>query len=175
MTQSGELLGYIDVVTFNAETGAVHSFTTENGAASDAILGKRTVPARLVKGFKRGIGEPLAFTDEQDGEGEGEDARTGAILVSDEALDLPVEGGAAAAAGKATAVVADKAMKGADKAKAAASERVERAKPVAQKAAKLTGEAVDAGTFAVGKQLGKATGMFAAFKEEFEKASKGED
>ena len=95
--------------------------------------------------------------------------------MSDEVLDLPVEGGAAAAAGKATAVVADKAKRGAAKAKAAASEQAERAKPTVAKVAKRTGEAVDAGTFAVGRQLGRASGMFAAFKEEFDKASKGED
>lgn len=117
----------------------------------------------------------LAPMGQYGGENPDEIGEIGAILVSDDVLDLPIEGGAAAAAGKATAIVADKAKKGAEKAKAAASGQAKRAKPTVQKVAKATGEAVDAGTFAVGKQLGKASGMFAAFKEEFDKASKGEE
>lgn len=175
VTQSGQFLGYVDEVTFDSQTGAVHSFKTENGAANDVILGKRTVPGKLVKGFKRGIGMAIAPMGQYNGEDPDEAAETGAILVADEVLDLSAEGGAAAAAGKATAVVADKAKKGAAKAKDAASAQAQRAKPTAKKVAKKTSEAVDAGTFAVGKQLGKASGMFAAFKEEFDKASKGED
>lgn len=175
LTQSEELLGYVDVVTFDRQTGAVHSFTVESGAANDAIVGKRVVPARMVKGFKRGVGMALAPMGQYNGENADEAVETGAILVVDEVLDLPIEGGVAAAAGKASAVVADKAKKGAEKAKSKASEQAKRAQPTVKKVAKATGEAVDAGTFAVGKQLGKASGMFAAFKEEFEKASKGEE
>ena len=175
ITESGDLLGYVDVVTFDAETGAVKGFTTENGAANDAILGKRFVPAKLIKGFRRGQGIALAPMGEYNGENPEEAAETGAILVADAVLDIAAQGGAAAAAGKATAVVADKAKKGTAKAKATVDERMERAKPTAQKVAKRTGEAVEAGTFAVGKQIGRASGMFAAFKEEFDKASRGEE
>lgn len=175
LTQSGKLLGYVEFVTFDRQTGVVNSFTVENNAANDAIVGKRVVPARLVKGFKRGVGMALAPMGQYGGQSSDEEAETGAILVSDDVLELPIEGGAAAAAGKATAIVANKAKKSADKAKTAATDRVERAKPTVQKVTKATGEAVNAGTFAVGKQLGKASGMFAAFKEEFEKASKGEE
>ena len=95
-------------------------------------------------------------------------------MVSDNATDLPVQGGVAAAAGKATAVVADKAKKGATKARQAAEQRIEEVKPGAQKVASAAGDAIESGSFAVGKQLGKASGMFAAFKEEFDKASRGE-
>lgn len=175
LTQSGEMLGYVEVVTFDQETGTVHSFTVENSAANDAIVGKRVVPARFVKGFKRGVGMALAPMGQYNGENADEAVETGAILVADDVLDLPIEGGVAAAAGKATAIVADKARKGAEKAKTSASEKAKRAKPTVQKVTKATSEAVDAGTFAVGKQLGKASGMFAAFKEEFDKASKGEE
>ena len=174
MTKSGDMLGYVDTVTFDRRTGAVNNITTENGAANDAILGKRTIPAKLVKGFRRGQGVALAPMGEYGGEEEGASVERGYILVSDEALDLPISGGAAAAAGKATAVVADKAKKGAARVKETASDQVEKARPTAQKVAKRTGEAVEAGSFAVGKQLGRATGMFAAFKEEFDKASKDE-
>ena len=175
LTQSGDFLGCIDVVTFDAQSGAVQSFSTETGMANNALLGKRVIPARCVKGFKRGAGAAVAPMGEY-GSGDPDDPeQTGAILVSDDVLDLPVEGGAAAAAGKATALATHKAKQGAAKVKSAASAQVERAKPTASRVAKQAGEAVDAGSFAVGKQIGKATGMFAAFKEEFDKASKGED
>ena len=175
ITQSGESLGFIDSVTFDAQTGAVHNFATASGMTSDALLGKRVIPASLIKGFKRGIGAAVAPVGAHDADDPSDTEQTGAILVSDAALDVAVEGGAAAAAGKATAVVAHKAKQGAAKAKSTATAQVERAKPAASKVAKRTGEVVDAGSFAVGKQLGKATGMFAAFKEEFDKASKGEE
>lgn len=174
LTESDSMLGYIDVVTFDRKTGAVQSFTTESGAVNNALLGKRVIPSKYVKGFKRGKGIPLAPMGEYGAQDEADAALTGAILVSDAVFDLPVEGGAAAAAGKASAVVANKAKKGAVKAKASVDKQVDRAKPTAQKVAQKTGEAVGAGTFAVGKQLGRASGMFAAFKEEYDKASKGE-
>ena len=173
LTESGSMLGYINVVTFDRQTGAVQSFTTESGAVNNALLGKRTIPAKLVKGFRRGKGAPLAPMGD-DGQDEADSTLTGAILVSNAVFDLPVEGGAAAAAGKASAVVASKAKKSTAKAKASVGEQVDRVKPTAQKAAQKTSEAVEAGTFAVGKQLGRASGMFAAFKEEYDKASKGE-
>ena len=174
MTSDGELLGYVETVSFDRETGAVSSLTTENGAANDAIVGKRSIPAKYVKGFRRGQGMALVPEGEYQGEDPDEHVERGAIMVSDAALDLPVEGGVAAAAGKATAVVTDKAKKGAVKVKKVASKRIEEAKPGAQKLASAAEDAVESGSFAVGKQLGKASGMFAAFKEEFDKASRGE-
>ena len=175
MTVGGEMLGFVDTVTFDRATGAVHSLTTENGAANDAILGKITIPGSYVKGFKRGQGVALVQAGEYQGETVDEQAERGAIIVSDEALDVSSRGGVAAAAGKATAVATAKAKKGATKARKVVAKRVDEAKPGAQKLAKAAGEAVESGSFAVGKQLGKASGMFAAFKEEFDKASRGED
>lgn len=179
MAESGDFLGYVDVVAFDSATGAVSWVTTENGAANDAIVGKRTIPAKLIRGFRRGKGIALAPMGEYSGEGDENPAETGAILVSDETLDLPIDGGVAAAAGKATAVVTNKAKQGAEKAKVEAarvsSTMGERAKPAVKKAAEKTEAAVEAGAFAAGKQLGKASGMFAAFKEEFEKAARGDD
>ena len=173
MTMSGDFLGYVDTVTFDAETGAVHAVTTENGAADTVILGKRSIPAQLIKGFRRGQGIALAPVDAPIAE-EDDEAQTGAILVSDEALQAAAEGGVAAAAGKATAQVTHAAKKRVVKVKRSVDDQVERVKPTAQKVAARTSEAAQAGTFAVGKQLGKASGMFSAFKEEFEKASKGD-
>lgn len=148
--ESGDALGFVDIVAFDRETGDVAWLTTEEGAANKAILGKRKIPAKLVRGFKQGPAN--------------DPENPGVILVSDDVKDIPAEGGAAAAAGKATAAVAGKAKQGAAK-----------AKPKAQKAAKAAGEAAEAGTYAVGKQLGRASGMFAAFKEEYDKAAHGDE
>lgn len=175
MTASGDFLGYVDKVTFDAETGVIERVSTENGATNDALLGKRVIPASYIKGFRRGQGIALAPMGEYNGEDPEDAVETGAILVADRALDLPIEGGAAAAAGKATAVVTDKAKKGAAKAKVVVDEKVEKAKPVAKKAAEKAGEAVNDGAFVVGRQLGRTKGMFSAFKEEFEKAAREDD
>ena len=173
MTQSGSRLGYISSVSFDAETGIVESIATEEGVTSDIILGKREIPARFIKGFRKGRGAALIQTGQADGDSDAEEC--GSVLVADEALEASANGGVAAAAGKATAVVTHKAKSGAARAKAAATERAEKAKPAVRTAARKTGEAVEAGSFAVGRQIGRASGMFAAFKEEFDKASKGED
>ena len=186
MTESGEMLGCIDNVTFDEQTGAVDSFTTERGATADALLGKHIVPANCIRGFRIGQGDALSQVGDCHGEEEGDDVLKGCVLVSDDVDEFSTSGGAAEAAGKASAVAMHKAKQGVerakataevavDKAKTQASEAAEKAKPVAQAAAKKTGEAVNKGAYAAGKQLGRATGMFSAFKEEFNKALKDED
>ena len=185
ITESGDMLGYIESVTFDAESGDVFDITTENGATADVLLGKRCIPASLIKGFRIGQGMALAPMGQYGGEEESADVVRGCILVSDEAADASVTGGLAAKAGQATAVATHKAKQGveqaktkarvvANKASEAVSTATETAKPVVQSAAKKTGEAVDKGAFSVGRQLGRATGMFSAFKNEFDKALKDE-
>ena len=156
-TRAGDFLGYIDSVRFDRMTGEVESLTTENGVANDVIVGKRVIPGNLVKGFKRDAHVAVEGAVEEDEVG-------GSILVSDEVMQLGANGGVAAAAGKASAVVSNKAKK-----------HVTRVKPKAQDAAKRAGKAVEDGAFAAGKQLGRATGMFAAFKEEYDKAVHEDD
>lgn len=173
MTKSGEFLGYVSSVSFDQVTGEVGDVTAESGAASDALLGKRVVPGNLVKGFRMGQGMALAPVGQAGGSEE--EMPKGAIMVADEALQVTAEGGAAAAAGKATAIASHKAKKTVVRAKKVVGEQTEKARPAAEKAAKKAGEAVEAGSFAVGKQLGKASGMFAAFKEEYNKAAHDED
>ncbi|MBE6472696.1 MAG: PRC-barrel domain protein [Coriobacteriaceae bacterium] len=173
MTKSGEFLGYVSSVSFDQMTGEVGDVTAESGAASDALLGKRVVPGGFVKGFRMGQGMALAPVGQAGGSEE--EMPKGAIMVADEALQITAEGGAAAAAGKATAIASHKAKKTVVRAKKVVGEQTEKARPAAEKAAKKAGEAVEAGSFAVGKQLGKASGMFAAFKEEYNKAVHDED
>ena len=66
---------------------------------------------------------------------------------------------AAAKAGEATAVVADRAR-----------ETVEAVKPAVSTATKAAGKAVNKGAYATGRQIKRASGMFSAFKEEYDKA-----
>lgn len=157
MTEDGDALGVVGSVTFDRKTGVVDSVTTDSGATANALLGKREIPANLVKGFRRGMGAALAQTGAE-GE-ESEEVVLGAILVAEEARDIAVEGGLAEKAGEATAVVVDKAHTAVDK-----------AKPVASAAAKKTGEVVNKGAFATGKQIAATKGMFSGFKEEYDKA-----
>ena len=157
MTEDGDALGVVGSVTFYRKTGVVDSITTDSGATANALLGKREIPASLVKGFRRGMGAALAQTGAE-GE-ESEEVVLGAILVAEAARDIAVEGGLAEKAGEATAVVVDKAHTAVDK-----------AKPVASAAAKKTGEVVNKGAYATGKQIAATKGMFSGFKEEYDKA-----
>ena len=147
MTEDGDALGVVGSVTFDRKTGAVDSITTDSGATANALLGKREIPANLVKGFRRGMGAALAQTGAEGKESE--EVVLGAILVAEEARDIAVEGGLAEKAGEATAVVVDKAHTAVDKA---------------------TGEVVNKGAYATGKQIAATKGMFSGFKEEYDKA-----
>lgn len=165
MAEDGTVLGTVRSARFDARTGDVESIEVEQGLAAKALLGRLTVPAEMVRGFRRGVGVELAASDDvQDVEGEpgteladpDVDASRGALVVSDEAKALVAEGGMAEKAGRASAVAAD---------------TVERkVKPAASQAAEKTGEAVNAGAFALGRQLGRTKGMFSEFKQEFDKA-----
>ena len=157
MTEGGDAFGTVGNVTFSRITGEVVSFDTDSGATANALLGKRTVSADLIKGFRRGMGAALAQVG-QEGVAS-DDVVLGAIMVSDEVKDLAAEGGVAEKAGQATAVAMDKVHTTVDK-----------VKPVASEAAKKTGEAVNKGAYATGKQIAKSKTMFSDFKDEYDKA-----
>lgn len=164
MSKDGRTYGTVGNVTFDARTGAVISVETNSGATANALLGRREIPARMILGFRTGMGVALR---EGLGDAYEEDEETpvlGAILVSDEVLNLAPEGGAAEAAGKATAVVVDKAKT-----------TVEKVKPKVSEATAVAGEAINKGAYAVGKQAAKTTTMFSDFKKEFDKASGKEE
>lgn len=173
VSESGELVGYVANVRFEEESGQIVSVTAGKGSATDLVLGKRTLPASMVLGFKRGTSGGLVQTYQQFNDLDSDER--GAILVSDDALEIAAEGGVAAAAGKATAVVTHKVKEGSAKAKAAAQQKMDEMKPAAQAAAKKTDEVASKGAYALGKQLGKASGMFAAFKEEYQKGLEEDD
>ncbi len=81
LTESGTELGTVRDAVFAEDTGELNALGLSEGATRDVAIGVRDLPARMVRGF--------------DGE---------AMVVSDEAARVEVDGGAAASAGKATAV-----------------------------------------------------------------------
>lgn len=164
MTESGESFGRVGNITFNALTGSVYSIESDSGATSNALLGKRDIPGKMIKGFHKGMGVALAETGLGGINQDEGDVELGALLVSDEVVTVDAEGGLAEKAGKTTAVVADKAGKAA----AVAGEK-------ASAAAKTTGKVVNKGAYQTGKQIGKAQGMFSAFKSEYKKARHDDD
>ena len=145
MTEDGTSLGMVGNVTFNRITGMVDTFDTDSGATANALLGKRTIPADLVKGFRRGMGAALAQVGSEGRETD--EVVLGAMLVDDAAKDLVAEGGVAEKAGAVTAVAVDKVHT-----------TVDRAKPVVSEAAKKTGEVVNKGAYATGKQIAATKG-----------------
>lgn len=159
MTTDGTSFGIVGNITFNLKTGAIDSIDTDAGATANALLGKRTIPADLVKGFRRGMGTALNQVDNGKSQNENEEPILGAILVADEVAQMQTEGGIAEQAGKVTAVAVDKVQTTVDK-----------AKPVVSEAAKKTGEVVNKGAYATGKQIAKSKTMFSDFKEEYDKA-----
>lgn len=157
--ESGENLGCVGDIVFSSSSGKVVSIAAQRGATAKALVGQIVIPANLVVGFRTGVGAELAEEWAEGEEGEFEALR-GAIVVSDE-VDLKLaEGGVAEAAGKQAARAQDKVRRATSK-----------AKPKVAEAAKKTGEVVNKGAYATGRQIGKARGMFSAFKEEYDKAS----
>lgn len=140
VTVSGENAGYCADAEFDGKTGEVKHFILTEGGASNALVGHREMPAAWLRGY-----------------------RDGAMIVSDEVLGLEFSGGAAAKAAEASVKVAAKT-----------SEVTSKVKVQAKKGAKALDEhgskALDKGSRALGKQLGKTKGMFGSFVSEYKKA-----
>jgi len=162
LTQSGEDCGIVGEVVFQLSTGKIESIAISRGATSKVLLGETVVPADLVRGFKTGIGCDLVPMGHEGDEQE--EVLRGAILVSDDIVQISAEGGLAEKAGQDAAIVQDKARR-----------MKEKAKPKVDAAAKKTEEVVNKGAYATGKQIGKTKGMFSAFKEEYHKAASGDE
>lgn len=152
LTEDGKRLGLVGDVRFCTEDGSVICLMVDRGISADILLGLTELPARYIKGFKLGVGDPLSLEDE-------DDFAHGAIIVADEALDVASQGGLAEQAGMASAQVADKVSRAVDRARPAANEAVHKAE-----------DAVNKGAYAVGRQLSRTKGMFGRFKEEYRRA-----
>lgn len=129
-TESGKKVGYCSNVEFNPRSGKVGEFVLNAGATSSMLIGDVKMPPELLRGYAKG-----------------------AMVVSDEVLQLDLTGGAAAKAAEATVVIGDKVKKG--------------AKVVDEHGSR----ALDTGSRALGKQLGRAKGMFSGFASEYKKAA----
>ena len=203
LCEDGTYLGTVGHIAYAEDTGKVLAFQVDTHSTEETLLGTRDIPAHLIRGFKRGMGSPLAQQKDRANVQETEDL--GAMLVADEAKDMKLEGGLAEAAGFAAAKTAatarvvvkrvkPKVTKAATEAKdavapkvGAAATRVKEAvapklesltggeRITKENAARLTGEVAGRGMSAAGRQLGRAAGMFSAFKAEYDKAAHGED
>ncbi|MGI6590089.1 MAG: PRC-barrel domain-containing protein [Eggerthellaceae bacterium] len=200
VAENGEILGTVGDVAFDGKTGRVDSIELDNGATARALLGKATVPASYIKGFRFGVGSRLSgYQDEVADDEDDEDAEEleeedlGAILVSNEALALEPEGGLAEKAGRASVVAKVKGREAVEKAKvvgadvaekaraktaesaAKAKDQVEDAKPQMKETGKKAEEALNKGAYFTGVQIAKSKKMFAGFMDNYRKAVNGED
>ncbi len=157
LTEDETRVGYVGDVIFSLPDGLVTKLVIDKGGTHNALIGRASILASEIKGFKFGVGENLNFSA-------GSNVLQGAIIVSNEALLADAEGGLAEKAGAASAKIAN-----------TVSNSVEKAKPVVNEAAQKAGEAVNKGAYALGKQLAQTKGMFTSFKEEYNKARKGEN
>lgn len=157
VSESGTPCGYVGDVEFSTGDGQVLSLTVDRGKSAEVLLGITAIPASMVRGFRFGVGAPLDAVSENEGP-------LGAIVVSDEALALKAQGGAAEKAGAASAKAAHALGKARSK-----------LEPKQDAALQKADETLSKGAFALGSHLAKTKGMFASFKEEFNKASKSDD
>ena len=163
MTDDEQFLGRVGYINLDLDTGQIESVQASNGYTAQYFLGELNVPARMIRGFKKGIGDALSI--KQDSRDLGEEYQfRGAIMVSDEVWELEPEGGWAAAAGEMTA-----------KAKAKAKEIGAKAEEKVDAAAHVASESVQQGAYLTGKQIASTQGMFSSFKEEYQAARDGEE
>lgn len=156
MTEDGQAVGYVGDVVFSTADGTVQSLSIDKGGTHNVLIGKASIDASEVKGFQLGVGGKLNTVDEGD-------FLQGAMIVSNEVLAIEPEGGLAEKAGAASAKAAD-----------AIGKKVEKAKPAVSEATHKAGEAVNKGAFKLGEKLGETRGMFSNFKEEYQKALRGD-
>lgn len=198
ISESGEGLGNVGNVLFDEETGRVSAIELDSGATARALLGKSTIPADLIKGFRFGVGSRLSgyqdeVADDEEDEEDLQEEDLGAILVSDKALELQPEGGLAEKAGRASVTAAVKGREAAEKAKVAGADlaekvkaksaevaeqtkaSVEESKPQMKEAGKKAEEVMNKGAYMTGVQIAKSKKMFAGFMDNYRKALNGED
>jgi uncharacterized protein YrrD len=89
-TPNGKALGYVRDAVIDEDDGHLNGLGLTSGIAADVAIGTTDMPARLVKGWNGS-----------------------AIIVEEEAKQIESGGGAAAVAGRATAVAQDRAAKAA--------------------------------------------------------------
>lgn len=159
-TQSGTELGRVDSLEFHAKTGEVGDITVGDGLTSSALVGKLTIPVADYLGYQHGF-----------------------LVVTDEAGTRALEGGLAQRAGEMSAQASYKIEQAGEKVSQATQKGAHELGRALGKAKRATEDQrsevmanVEQGSEQaakmVGKQIKKTKGMFAAFKEEYDKAKK---
>lgn len=159
-TQSGKELGRIDLLRFHAKTGEVGDIVVGDGVASAALVGKLTIPASEYLGYSNGY-----------------------LVVTDEAGVRALDGGLADKAGRASVQASQKIEQAGERVSEATQKGAHELGRVLGKAKRATQEqraemasrAQQGGEQAaklVGNQIKQTKGMFAAFKDEYNKAKK---
>ena len=167
--ENGESVGCVNDVDFGWKTGVVNSIEVDLGSmAKTALLGKLTIDAKDIVGFKRGTGKPLV-TEEGDWD---EEAALGCIMVRGSITEKSAEGGLAQAAGEASAKTQKKVRVVVNKAKTRVNNEV-------GSVAKVAGDATNKASYAAGEKIGErmveTKGMFKSFKDEFKRAYNSDD
>lgn len=173
VAEDGETIGIVGDVLYDGRTGAVRSMKVDANPSANALLGRRSINTDLIGGFRTGIGTPLLSTDMSE---YNDDAAVvcGGILVANEARDIVTEG-LADMAGRKAGEISVKARVKAAQAKPKAEALATTAKDAASRGAQTAGKAINKGAKFAGQRLAQTKSALAAFKEEYDKAMKGDD
>jgi len=139
VTEDGIKVGVIDSIEYDEKTGKTISIQTKDGIAAKTIVGVSSIPKELIIGYKNGQ-----------------------VIARRAASDIQASGGFAEKAGEQVAIATHVVAEKTDAA-------IKTAKEMSDKAGKAASSALDTGSKALGKQLGKTKGMFKAFKDEYQK------
>jgi uncharacterized protein YrrD len=139
VTTDGEKIGAIDGVEYNERTGAAAAFQVTDGVTAKTLLGVSKIPLDLIVGYRKGQ-----------------------MVAKRAAVEVKAEGGLAERAGEQAAIATH-----AIKEKTASVRKT--ASNVSKKAGKAADNALDVGSKALGKQLGRTKGMFKGFRDEYKK------
>jgi uncharacterized protein YrrD len=139
VTSDGEKVGTIDGIEYDERTGKTIAFEVTDGAAARALIGVSKIPRELIIGY-----------------------RDGRMVARRAASEVKTEGGLAAKAGEQTAIATQAIKEKTELVRKTASD-------VSKKAGKAASQALDIGSRALGKQLGRTRGMFKGFRDEYKK------
>lgn len=159
MTTNGKKLGFVGDVEYDDYNGGVISFHVGDGNVAKGLIGAIKIPVSMYVGY-----------------------RDGYLVLKPEAADVKPSGGLAAKAGEGYARAKQSASDASAKAAAKAGEAVQEGsynlgKAVGKAKKKVTKKAKEATggqdlAKAAGQHMSKVGGMFKAFKDEFDEASK---
>lgn len=161
VSQSGGNIGSVDGVCVDESSGKIDHIDVSAGATSNVLLGQRKIDTELLVGFVQGGGARLMKA------GTALECQSGCILVKDEALQIPLEGGVAQKAAVAS-------VKAQVAAKQTANKVREKSGPAYQKTKETAGKLAKDGAKVAGKKYEETKQGLLGFKSEFLKAYKNE-